>query len=225
MRPRTNPLPSRRLQAVVTVVLVLGITGLDLSTPLSWPTAFLVVISGLKLLEARSLGERRIVALLQLTAAGLIGALLPGLLSSAGQLLITLGALAGLLQLELHRGLCWKQLLRQTARLLAASLPTALVLFLLVPRFGPIWSMNNLTALRHGWPSATTGRRDKRTPTGEFSFMSTSMAAAGCEGMRSRKPLGSLLSLSNPRRREGENSGSSSPKPWRLCHGTDAPSL
>jgi len=146
MRPRTNPLPSRRLQAVVTVVLVLGITGLDLSTPLSWPTAFLVVISGLKLLEARSLGERRIVALLQLTAAGLIGALLPGLLSSAGQLLITLGALAGLLQLELHRGLCWKQLLRQTARLLAASLPTALVLFLLVPRFGPIWSMNNLTA-------------------------------------------------------------------------------
>jgi|LauGreDrversion4_2_1035121.scaffolds.fasta_scaffold20873_2 transglutaminase-like putative cysteine protease len=137
----SRPLPARTLQLVVLGMLAIALTGLDLASSLSWPTLLLVVMAGLKLREARSLGERRLVALLELVAAGLLGAQLPGLLPSALQLLISVGALAGLLQLEIEQGLRWRQLLRQSALLLAATLPMAMALFVLVPRIGPLWTM------------------------------------------------------------------------------------
>jgi hypothetical protein len=46
-------------------------------------------------------------------------------------------SLAGLLQLEGGLALAWPQLLRRSLRVMAAALPMALVLFLLVPRVGP----------------------------------------------------------------------------------------
>jgi transglutaminase-like putative cysteine protease len=152
-------LPSRRLQALVCGLLALSLIGLDLALPLSWPTGLLVLIAGLKLREARRIGERRLVGLLQLLAVGLLAAQQIGLLASAVELLLTAGAIAGLLQLELRLGLRWRGLLRRSLQLLAAALPVALVLFLLVPRLEPIWT------LPHGGGSAArTGLNDQIDP-------------------------------------------------------------
>jgi transglutaminase-like putative cysteine protease len=140
----TRSLPARRLQTLVLILLTVGLFSLNWATPLSWPTAALVGIATLKLREARSLGERRLVSLLQLLAVGLLAAQDPGLLPSAWQLLLTLLSLAGLLQLELHQRVHGRHLLRQSGLLLTAALPMALVLFLLVPRIGPIWNTPGL---------------------------------------------------------------------------------
>ncbi|MEA5474296.1 DUF3488 and transglutaminase-like domain-containing protein [Synechococcus sp. CCY9201] len=166
-------LPPKRLQWVVTGLLAIGLTGLDPGLPLSWPTIVLVVMAALKLREARSRAERRLVALLQLVGAGLLGAQQPDLLPSALQLAIALLALAGLLGLELELSLSWRQLLRRSAQVLAAALPMALVLFLLVPRIGPLWT------LPQGWgAAAVTGLSDRLDPGGIASLASSAAPAA-----------------------------------------------
>ena len=140
---RTAPIgsmPTRWLQGLVLILLTTGLMSLNWGTPLSWPTAALVAIATLKLREARSLGERRLVSLLQLVAVGLLSAQDPGLLPSVWQLLATVLTLAGLLQLELDQGVNRRQLLRRSGLLLTAALPMALVLFVLVPRIGPLWN-------------------------------------------------------------------------------------
>ncbi|MFM7674589.1 MAG: transglutaminaseTgpA domain-containing protein [Synechococcus sp.] len=166
-------LPPRRLQWIVTGLLGIGLSGLDPALPLSWPTIVLVAMAALKLREARSRPERRLVALLQLVGVGLLGAQQPDLLPSALQLLITVGALAGLLQLELDLGLSWRQLVRRSAQVLAAALPMALVLFLLLPRIGPLWT------LPQGWGgAAVTGLSDRLDPGGIASLASSGAPAA-----------------------------------------------
>jgi transglutaminase-like putative cysteine protease len=171
--PAALPLPSRRLQWVVTGLLGLGLTALDPALPLSWPTIVLVAMAALKLREARRRAERRLVALLQLVGVGLLGAQQPDLLPSALQLLITVAALAGLLELELELGLSWRQLLRRSAQVLAAALPMALVLFLLLPRIGPLWT------LPQGWGgAAVTGLSDRLDPGGIATLASSDAPAA-----------------------------------------------
>ncbi|MCT0224815.1 DUF3488 and transglutaminase-like domain-containing protein [Synechococcus sp. CS-1328] len=171
--PSALVLPPKRLQWVVTGLLAIGLTGLDPGLPLSWPTIVLVVMAALKLREARCRAERRLVALLQLVGAGLLGAQQPDLLPSALQLAITLLALAGLLGLELELSLSWRQLVRRSAQVLAAALPMALVLFLLLPRIGPLWT------LPQGWGSAAvTGLSDKLDPGGIASLASSAAPAA-----------------------------------------------
>ncbi len=131
------PLPSRRLQWLAEAVLVAGCVGLDPGWLLGAFTLALVLVAGLKLLEARDRAGRRLVALLQLVGCGLIAAQLPDLLPSLVQLVAAVLALAGLLQLESGQSLAWRMLLRRSVQVLAAALPVALVLFLLVPRIGP----------------------------------------------------------------------------------------
>ncbi len=130
-------LPSRRLQWWTQASLAVSCIGLDLSWLLSWFTLALVVAGALKLWEARSRPSRRLVALVQLIACGLLAAQQPGLLPSLLQLATTVLALAGLLSLEAGLQVPWSLLLRRSLRVLAASLPFALVLFLLLPRLGP----------------------------------------------------------------------------------------
>lgn len=92
----------------------------------------------LKLLEARSLGERRLVALLQLVVAGLLAAQRPELGPTLLQGTATVTALAGLLALELDAGLNARALLSRSLQVALAALPMALLLLVLVPRLDPL---------------------------------------------------------------------------------------
>ncbi|MCF8141332.1 MAG: DUF3488 and transglutaminase-like domain-containing protein [Cyanobium usitatum Tobar12.5m-G36] len=135
--------------------------GLDFDAPLSWLSAGLLVLAGLKLAEARSLPERRLVSLLTLIGGGVQGAQQGELLPSLLQLLATALGLAGLLALEVGSGLSWRAVLRRSLAVLLAALPVALVLFLLVPRIEPIWQTQNL---RGPGASAVTGLNSELDP-------------------------------------------------------------
>lgn len=160
--PGTVPartLPSRRLQWLAEGVLALGCLGLDPTWLLGLFSLALVLVAGLKLREARDRAGRRLVALLQLVACGLLAAQQADLLPSLLQLLAALLSLAGLLQLETGLALAWPQLLRRSLRVMAAALPMALVLFLLVPRVGPFGNGMGAPSAR-----ASTGLSDDLDP-------------------------------------------------------------
>jgi transglutaminase-like putative cysteine protease len=118
-------------------LLGLGMARLPLGELISGLAIALALLTLLKLREARSLRERRLVALLQLVCVGLLAALQPELGPTLLQLLITVLALAGLLALELGSGQDGRVLLRRSLQVLASALPMALLLFLLAPRLEP----------------------------------------------------------------------------------------
>lgn len=120
--------------------LLLQCIALNWSAPLTWPTWALVLCAFFKLRECRRPFDRRLVALLELLSVGLLAAQLQGLLASVLQLLAVLLALAGLLGHELAGALSFRGFLQRSLQLLAAALPLALVLFLFVPRFPPLWT-------------------------------------------------------------------------------------
>ena len=152
---------ARWLQILGLGALAAGLVGLDFSAPLSWLSAGLLLLAGLKLAEARSLPERRLVSLLTLIGGGVQGAQQGELLPSLLQLLATALGLAGLLALEVGSGLSWRAVLRRSLAVLLAALPVALVLFLLVPRIEPIWQTPNL---RGAGASAVTGLNSELDP-------------------------------------------------------------
>jgi hypothetical protein len=119
-------------------LLGLGMVGLPLGQLMSGMVMLLGMLTVLKLREARRIDDYRLVGLLQLVLVGLLAALRPGLAPSLLQGLTTLMALSGLLRLELGEGPDWKELMRRSGQAVMASLPMALVLFLLVPRLGPL---------------------------------------------------------------------------------------
>jgi len=114
----------------------------------------LLLLTALKLREAKQRREHRLVCLLQLVTAGMLGAQQAALGSSLLQGLAVLVALAGLLQLELGGITNLGTLLRRSGQLVLAALPMALVLFLLFPRLGPF---SNLGGLGQFGAAATTG--------------------------------------------------------------------
>ena len=114
----------------------------------------LLVLTALKLREAKQRREYRLVSLLQLVSAGLLGAQQGELGSSLLQGLAVLVALAGLLQLELGEVTHLGKLLRRSGQLVLAALPMAVVLFLLFPRLGPF---SDLGRLGQFGAAATTG--------------------------------------------------------------------
>lgn len=153
------PLPPKRLQWLTLAVLGLGCLGLDPGWLLGAFTLALGLMAALKLREARDRAGRRLVALLQLVICGLLAAQQADLLPSLLQLLAALLSLAGVLQLETNLALAWPQLLRRSLRLLAAALPVALVLFLLLPRIGPFGTAAGGPGARAG-----TGLSDSLDP-------------------------------------------------------------
>ncbi|MCP9888093.1 DUF3488 domain-containing protein [Cyanobium sp. ATX 6A2] len=146
--PAESSLPPRQLQWMAMAALAAGSVGLDPTWLLGVLTLALLLLAALKLVEARDRGGRRLVSLLQLLVCGLQAAQLPDLLPSLVQLLAAVLSLAGLLQLESGLATPWRRLLRQSLQVLAAALPMALVLFLLVPRLEPLTAM----------PAGPTGR-------------------------------------------------------------------
>ncbi len=140
----------RRLQLSALALLALQLPGLDLGLPLSWAAIALVLVTGLKLGEARIPAGLRLTSLLLLVATGVLAALLPGLGPSLLQGLASLLALAALLAQELGDGIQAREVLRRSLRLLAAALPLVLVLFLLTPRLGPLWDLPEGRTARTG---------------------------------------------------------------------------
>ncbi|MEB3184760.1 MAG: DUF3488 and transglutaminase-like domain-containing protein [Cyanobacteriota bacterium] len=175
-------LPSRRLQWMAEAVLVAGCVGLDPGWLLGAFTLVLVVVAGLKLLEARDRAGRRLVALLQLVCCGLIAAQLPDLLPSLVQLVAAVLALAGLLQLESGQSLAWRMLLRRSVEVLVAALPMALVLFLLVPRIGPFG-----TGLGGPGARSSTGLSDSLDP-GSIAALVNDQAPAARVAFSTNRP-------------------------------------
>jgi transglutaminase-like putative cysteine protease len=162
-----------RLQWVAQGLLGVGLLGLQPALLLSWLVFGLTLLAALKLLEARRLGERRLVALLQLVCAGLLGALQPDLAPSLLQLLAVLVALAGLLALETGEGPNWSLLLRRSLQVVAAALPMALALFLLLPRLEPFAALPGL-----GGGGAVTGLNPDLAPGSIASLVASDAAAA-----------------------------------------------
>ncbi len=167
---------ARSLQVLALTVLATGLMGLDCGTLLAWLSAGLLLMAALKLIEARSLPEQRLVSLLGLIAAGVQGAQQPELLPSLLQLLASGLALAGLLALELGAGLSWRAVLRRSLAVLVAALPVALMLFLLVPRMGPLWQAPSLRGA--GASAAVTGLSAERDPGSIASLANDSGPAA-----------------------------------------------
>ena len=131
----------QRLQWLALGLLATLLPAIDTGMPLSCGAICLMTLTALKLREARSRSELRRSSLLLMVITGVMAALLPGLGPSLIQLLTTLLALSSLLALELGGALQVLTLLGRSLRLLAAALPLVLVLFLLVPRVGPIWTV------------------------------------------------------------------------------------
>lgn len=130
------------LQWLALLLMLVAMAGLQPTALFGAMAIGLGALTALKLWEARSLPERRLVSLLQLVCIGLVAAQRPELAASLLQLLVTLLALAGLLALGLGEGLGWRVLLRRSLQVVAAALPVALVLFLLVPRLAPFGTLS-----------------------------------------------------------------------------------
>lgn len=162
-----------RLQWLALALLAVGLVGLQPALLLSWLAVVLTGLAALKLLEAKGVAERRLVALLQLVCAGLLGALQSDLGPSLLQMLAVFVALAGLLALETGAGPNWKLLLRRSLQVVAAALPMAMALFLLLPRLEPFAAMPGL-----GGSGAVTGLSASLAPGGIATLVGSNAPAA-----------------------------------------------
>ena len=170
---RPPPRSARRLQWLALLPLAAGAPLLDPGLLLSWLAVGMALLAALKLLEARRIGELRTVGLLELLAAGLQAALLADLAATLLQVVAVLLALAGLLALEAGGRLPLGLLLRRSAAVLAAALPLALLMLVLLPRIGPLWT--GAAALQG---SASTGLSDAVNPGAIASLASNQAPAA-----------------------------------------------
>lgn len=164
-------------------LLLVGLLGLQPALMLSWLAVGLTLLAGLKLWESRRIGERRLVALLQLVCAGVLGALQADLAPSLVQGLAVLTALASLLALETGGSTDWLTLLRRSVVVVAAALPMALALFLLLPRLPPFTPVEGLGAL-----GARTGLAERLAPGGIAALASNRAPAARVSFTAGRPP-------------------------------------
>jgi transglutaminase-like putative cysteine protease len=182
-RARVSAGLAGRLQWLTQGLLALALLGLQPDLMLSWLAIGLTVLAGLKLLEARRRGERRLVGLLQLICAGLLGGLRSDLAPSLLQALVVGGALAALLALESGDEPDWSTLLRRSLVVLAAALPMAVALFVLLPRLAPFNPISDL-----GQRRAVTGLSDRLAPGGIASLASNGDPAARVSFSRGQPP-------------------------------------
>ncbi|MCP9850013.1 DUF3488 and transglutaminase-like domain-containing protein [Cyanobium sp. Morenito 9A2] len=143
MRPAHGPLSPRaiRLQQIGLGSLVLQVVMSDRLHPLFWGVTVLVVLAALKLRETRRPSELQHSALTQLLALGVLAVVNPGLATSLLQGATALVAIGAIVCQELGAVPPARRVLGQTLRLLGASIPLMLLLFLLLPRLGPLWQL------------------------------------------------------------------------------------
>ncbi|MFZ9951668.1 MAG: transglutaminaseTgpA domain-containing protein, partial [Vulcanococcus sp.] len=121
--------------------------------PLVWGGALLVLLAALKLRESRSRADLQRVALTEWVAVGLLAVLRPELAASLLQGLTALVVLAALLLQEGGGQRSLRQTLQRSLQLSLAALPLLVLLFLLLPRIGPLWSVAGGAAGRTGLDS------------------------------------------------------------------------
>lgn len=141
---------SRRLHQ-----LAIGLLGLQLLLsggphPLMWAGVLLLLLAGLKLRESRHGTDLQRVALTEWVVVGLLAVLRPELAPSLLQALTALVVLAALLAQEGGGQRSLSQTLRRSLQLGVAAIPLLLLLFLLLPRLGPLWSVPGGAAGRTG---------------------------------------------------------------------------
>ena len=106
------------------------------------------LMAGLKLAESRRGQDLQRAALAELMAVGVLAVIAPELAPSLLQASTAIVVLAGLLCQEAGDRRSLGQALRRSLQLGLAALPLLLLLFLLMPRIGPLWSV----------PGQSTGR-------------------------------------------------------------------
>jgi len=130
--------------------------------------ALLITALTLKLLETHSKRDVLVVVYLQFVVTGTLFLLDQSILVALyglAVLLVTVTALLGLNQSTEHR---WPlRSLRMSGKLILQALPLALILFLVMPRIGSLWSVPNPSA------SAKTGVSDSMSP-GDFTKLGRS---------------------------------------------------
>ncbi len=135
--------------------LALGLLALQLALTdrtqiLFWGAVALVALAGLKLRESRRPPDLRRAALAELIAVGVLAVMNPELGPSLLQASTALVVLGALLSQEAGGRTSLRQLLTRSLQLAVAALPLLVLLFLLLPRLGPLWSLPGATAGRTG---------------------------------------------------------------------------
>jgi transglutaminase-like putative cysteine protease len=122
--------------ALLTLQLLLSL-GLS---PLAWGGLALVAMAALKLRESRRPADLQRAALAEFVAVGVLTVLQPELAPSLLQAITALVVLAALLCQESGGRASLRQALLRSLQLGLAALPLLVLLFLLLPRLGPLWS-------------------------------------------------------------------------------------
>ncbi|WP_411876801.1 transglutaminaseTgpA domain-containing protein [Vulcanococcus limneticus] len=147
-----SPLARRSLllHGLALGLLALQLALTDRSQILFWGAVALVALAGLKLRESRRPPDLRRAALAELIAVGVLAVMNPELGPSLLQASTALVVLGALLSQEAGGRTSLRQLLGRSLQLAMAALPLLVLLFLLLPRLGPLWSLPGATAGRTG---------------------------------------------------------------------------
>ena len=141
---------ARRLQILSLSLLGLQLLGCDWESPLSWGSLTLVLMAILKVRNARRPADLRRALLAQLIALGVLAGLNPslghGLLQGATGLVL----IAGLLAQEGRGASNLRQILSRSVQLLVVCLPLLALLFVFMPRLGPLWPYAELGRAQTG---------------------------------------------------------------------------
>ena len=141
---------ARRLQILSLSLLALQLLGSDWGSPLTWGSLTLVVMASLKLRNARRPADLRRAALAQLIALGVLAGLNPNLGPGLLQAATGLVLIAGLLAQESGGAGTLGQILSRSVQLLVVCLPLLVLLFVFMPRLGPLWPQAELGRARSG---------------------------------------------------------------------------
>ena len=141
---------ARRLHLLVLALLTLQVLLSADQQPLVWGAALLVLLAGLKLRESRSGADLQRVALTEWVALGLLAVLQPALAPSLLQGVCAVLVLAAVLAQEGSSQGALGPTLRRSLQLCLAAVPLLVLLFLLLPRLGPLWSLGGAAVGRTG---------------------------------------------------------------------------
>lgn len=141
---------ARRLQIVSLSLLGLQLLGSDWESPLCWGSFTLVVMASLKVRNAHRPADLRRAALAQLIALGVVAGLNPTLGPGLVQATTGLVLIAGLLAQESGGTGNLRQILSRSVQLLVVCLPLLVLLFVFMPRLGPLWPQAELGRGRSG---------------------------------------------------------------------------
>ena len=142
--------PARRLHVVAIALLTVQLILSGSGQPLAWGGLLLTLMAGLKLAESHRGQDLQRAALAELMAVGVLAVIAPELGPSLLQASTALVVVAALLCQEAGDRRSLGQALRRSLQLGLASLPLLLLLFLLMPRIGPLWTVPGQGAGRTG---------------------------------------------------------------------------